>query len=603
MKNVTIALTRSQKAALKAVKIKVAAYKAAKGSTAEEFDYTLEEISPVNSIVNSLTTAHPILLEKEWADVLKSMEIAVKNQDYSFEDIDKATLVAEYAHRHLGLHGYNIGDVFEYEDLPALQRFVDQYGKTALEAAWHDTGRDEKFTEVELDFYGQMAAYLKANNICIDWLTFSNWREHGFNLNLLQLEMNTSSDVSIFTAHGSEVQEYNRYYDDNRQLISSESVLDYLKGWWFMEEDYLEWKWTNFCRLHLEKYVDRHQFISWILQGKNRMIKKHSTYLQDRLEANGLSSLTSTIQKREVQDAWRLVELVESGFKLNPKLLKNSVAVEARGFNKFEVAIAAIFFGASYSEASDYMISHTAICNHVVPEKMMKGLAANPNIFAWVYDNNLDIDWTSGNSARLCVINSISRYYTVDLKTAEKLFENPSQIEAIEYSKTHPQIATDILPKANLEYQGWTLTKVPKNDLLNLTMGDTTSCCQKLGGLGESVCTEGWNDTHSVNYVFTSPSGKVAAHFWAWLDANGGLVIDSVEGLSSTSADVIAELLIDFIDANPEISMYISKTSYGLTKDVVARLKEEFILKEMDEPTHVTEYSYTDSSNGVYHIL
>ena len=120
MKNVTIALTRSQKATVKAIKAKVAAYKDSKSSTVEEFDYneTVDTSTKAYQILRSLSD-HENQNYELWNEYSK---IYNRNIVHLVEDILECTLSGDAKTMVEGLvddnpYGYNLHHL---EDLHML---------------------------------------------------------------------------------------------------------------------------------------------------------------------------------------------------------------------------------------------------------------------------------------------------------------------------------------------------------------------------------------------------------------------------------------------------------------------------------------------------
>ena len=143
----------------------------------------------------------------------------------------------------------------------------------------------------------------------------------------------------------------------------------------------------------------------------------------------------------------------------------------------------------------------------------------------------------------------------------------------------------------------WTL---PKSDKRNLSIGDITGNCQHLGGAGEMVCIEGWADAHSVNYVFgNKEEDKFYAHMWVWETINGDYVIDSIEGRKFVDVKQVAYLTTQFVNKMTAKGkkVYLSNTTYGLTKDVVKIMKDNDLCSDktmVPELCAHGEYSYAD---------
>ena len=181
-----------------------------------------------------------------------------------------------------------------------------------------------------------------------------------------------------------------------------------------------------------------------------------------------------------------------------------------------------------------------------------------------------------------------------------EVFLNPNIREVLEYTEANPsKNVAHNFPAIELSVGSVSMELLPKNDPINLYIGEFTSCCQKLGSVGEKVCTDGWNDKYSVNYVFKSvTSGKIIAHAWVWEDIEGNYVIDSLEGRAHADISDIASLVFSFAKECKKTlgnSVRISKTGYGMTSDVISKLNlsEQTVCLESS-----TEYGYMDASIG-----
>ena len=190
-------------------------------------------------------------------------------------------------------------------------------------------------------------------------------------------------------------------------------------------------------------------------------------------------------------------------------------------------------------------------------------------------------------------------------KFAQSSFENLSQFEAIEDSgldlneRTNPSALLGFIKGVNSpEMDMWVL---PKSDYRNLTMGDLTWCCQRIGGTGEDVCIEGWTDPYSVNIVFGSRSkDEFHAHTWVWETYDGGIVLDSIEGCSFVDYTIVAKLILELAQQMKEkgVRVFLSSISYGLTEDIVSYFKKRGLVSEVICPGSMSEYSYMDTEPG-----
>ena len=190
-------------------------------------------------------------------------------------------------------------------------------------------------------------------------------------------------------------------------------------------------------------------------------------------------------------------------------------------------------------------------------------------------------------------------------KFAKSNFENLAQFKAIVDSGLNPDEKTS--PSVLLGSIKWTsvpemdMWVLPKSDYRNLTMGDLTGCCQRIGGAGEDVCIEGWTDPYSVNAVFGSRSkDEFYAHIWVWETYHGDIVLDSVEGRSFVEHADVAKLILELTQQmnHKGVKVFLSNTSYGLTRDIVSYFKRRGLVSEAVCPESVMEYSYMDTEPG-----
>ena len=188
---------------------------------------------------------------------------------------------------------------------------------------------------------------------------------------------------------------------------------------------------------------------------------------------------------------------------------------------------------------------------------------------------------------------------------AKSNFENLGQFKAIEDSgldpdeKTSPSVLLGSIKGASAEEMDmWVL---PKSDYRNLVIGNMTGCCQRIGGAGEDVCIEGWTDPYSVNAVFGSRSkDEFHAHIWVWETYHGDIVLDSVEGRSFVEHADVAKLILELTQQmkHKGVKVFLSNTSYGLTRDIVSYFKRRGLVSEAICPESVMEYSYMDTEPG-----
>lgn len=259
----------------------------------------------------------------------------------------------------------------------------------------------------------------------------------------------------------------------------------------------------------------------------------------------------------------------------------------------------ASIFDMHYVHLAENMINHPQLAHEFkgdIPTKYKAQVAKSEAMCSWIFEQSLEVKWNK-RTAKECVLEALRVAYP--LAKAEDIFASPALVAVFEYISKNP--SKDVVhnfPQIDLESGSLQLSLLDKKDPINLYIGEYTSCCQKLGGFGDSVCREGWNDTESVNYVFrSSTSGVIVAHMWVWRDINNNLVIDSIEGKSFVSAVDVSFLVRDFTEICNQkgIEVMLSTTGYGLTRDVVAASKvEEFVVCADSK----TKYRYKDAAIG-----
>lgn len=259
----------------------------------------------------------------------------------------------------------------------------------------------------------------------------------------------------------------------------------------------------------------------------------------------------------------------------------------------------ASIFDMHYVHLAENIFNHPQLAHEFkgeIPMKYKAQVAKSEAMCSWIFEQSLEVKWNK-RTAKECVLEALRVAYP--LAKAEDIFASPALVAVFEYiSKNPSEDVVHNFPEVDLESGTLQLSLLDKKDPINLYIGEYTSCCQKLGGFGNSVCQEGWNDTESVNYVFrSSTSGAIVAHMWVWRDINNNLVIDSIEGKSFVSAVDASFLVRDFTEICNQkgIEVMLSLTGYGLTKDVVVESKvEEFVVCANSK----TRYGYKDAVIG-----
>lgn len=236
-----------------------------------------------------------------------------------------------------------------------------------------------------------------------------------------------------------------------------------------------------------------------------------------------------------------------------------------------------------------------------VPSKFHVELAKSDRALRFVFNGNLDINWDVSKSLKANILIALREKYSLTDAQLSQAWENPSISESLLRIKDLPDntgvVLNPLLPEVNyISSEGYTLSMLPKTSVENLYLGDLTSCCQHLGGAGEDVCIEGWDDPNSINYVIKSPSGAIYAHFWVWVNNKGNIIIDSVEGRDDERLRVnVIELVSKFY--REHTNSLLATTDYGYTSEVAEHLGLGG-RQSPGEPVGI-KYSYLDA-NKVY---
>lgn len=341
--------------------------------------------------------------------------------------------------------------------------------------------------------------------------------------------------------------------------------------------------------------------------GKKRLVLKECTRKEVMLSAYGLSGKVDPLVSKNTSQGFganynltsRLKTALESCKSVKPRDIDavKTYSELAETLSWYSV------LGVSFKLLDLNMRSHSRLaetyCFGPIPVKFQPQIAKSKLLCAWIFESSLDIDNLAGwnfKTAKECVLASIALAYAHLDVDVEKVFESPTLLDVYAYVQENPSESVDHnFPDINIRSGDLTLELLPKSDLINLYIGDLTSCCQKLGGVGSKVCTEGWNDPNSVNYVFRLPSGRIVAHMWVWRDAEGNYVIDSIEGKSFSNTTDISELVLQF-SQTVDKTVYVSNTHYGVTGAVHANLHGGMETVECLES--ITDYTYMDASPG-----
>ena len=355
--------------------------------------------------------------------------------------------------------------------------------------------------------------------------------------------------------------------------------------------------------IFIDNYLSHKDAYELYAQGKKRKIYLESKSIEVYLNTFGLGNKVigtsdhyhySSNCGNDIPSIQKIRKFVER-FPVKGKIIQKVTTYE----NLFGSLAWASIFDAQYVHLADNIKNHPQLAHEFkgeIPMKYKAQVAKSEAICSWLFEQALDVKWDK-RTAKECVLAALSRAYPS--AKAEDIFASPALVSVFEYISENPSEAVvHNFPEVDLESGSLQLSLLDKKDPINLYIGEHTSCCQKLGGFGDSVCQEGWNDSESVNYIFrSSTGGAIVAHMWVWRDINNNLVIDSIEGKSFVSAVDVGFLVRDFtkICNQKGIEVMLSTTGYGLTKDVVAALKvKEFTICANSK----TRYSYKDASIG-----
>lgn len=117
---------------------------------------------------------------------------------------------------------------------------------------------------------------------------------------------------------------------------------------------------------------------------------------------------------------------------------------------------------------------------------------------------------------------------------------------------------SELIPKIKIDgseisdkYEKFYIKKLDPSDPSAAALGKMTSCCQFLGGAGDSCVVHGITDPSGGFYVLCqkipSQSDKIVAQCWAWRDSEGVLVFDSIEShMDFRKVETNKNLIADF---------------------------------------------------------
>ena len=591
--------TRKQAQVIKANKVKTAAYKANRRSPIQEEVY----VPPVRLKPSKQNSLYSIKLIKK--DMLirealkyfpadKAREVACKlisyTAEYAIKDLTPRDLqgfiLSESPLRYF-LKDEGVGNTLLLEAMektpyeywykqPILQLYIYAYGCAPEDVVELDHVR-EAYNAVDRHY---------------EVLNLREWAKNGFPIDpnfINGLDYRWANPQKPKVDTWDDLKEYGKEITKDKK--NKTSIFDLLHNWEVLSSQEL---FNN----TVKDGITPQDIIQWMNEGKHRMIRKASKLDADVLTCHGIPV--------NGKDASNLTALLETGnHKLNMKAAKKALDFKDLDYDKLVHYIVLGEHGINLPRSLH--VANYAADVDPIPEGMKKLVAANEQLINAIFSEGVSVDWSiHPKSAKECVIGSIMIQKGITRSQAETWLQNPSIDESIEYAKANKPELECTLPEVHFEEEGYTLTRLPKDALENLFMGELTSCCQKLGGFGEDVCTEGWTDKHSVNYIFKTPSNNICAHFWAWEAQDGSIIIDSIEGRSSADTEIIAELTAQFVDHfnGQGIPVYLSQTPYGITEEVTTLFKEWFELEEVSCPreARVEEYSYKDAHYVVFKI-
>lgn len=617
--------TRAIKALTRKEKLKLASYKdVRRGLMAEDLRLELE-LDPI--------TESELLAKKKFG-VVRSFIVGSEAYPYIKEELNAycewvLTVVSEHSNGNLksdlershtdsfyGVKSYlklwgSVGDILGLESL-SITRKADERGLSANYLV--DFLKEEVFnlSETEWDFYAQMTAFYKkvndpeGNNYSdVNGHVWRKWKLSGWSLD----ENKVASDFDLCCQYGYDITRGRTYENPwsflevNSDVVSSLPRKHY--NYNFSVSENIN---SGFYELYKDSLAELGESASLELMkaGRFREVQKASDVLGIALNAYGYDlneGMDVTFIKRTAGVS-RLLVLLREGFKpsIKMKVLNN---LDYTSEEKACLLILSKVLGKEVVNLKKFFLFEEHIPNNIVditpvPVKFQKWVSTQELALNWVLEEGLNIDWNLKLSAKQNIIRAISFNYNVDEDTAEIVYTTPGVIESVEFAGKNPQTCGEgVLPDVELSYEGYTMSRLEKKDVTNLYIGELTSCCQKLGGFGESVCTEGWNDLYSSNYVFKK-GGEILAHVWVWKATDGSLVLDSIEGRSHADSRIVYELLMDFKESL-DCNVLLGTSSYGLTSNILKFFTEEFpeaMSEDIKIPNSITEYSYLDAIPG-----
>lgn len=157
------------------------------------------------------------------------------------------------------------------------------------------------------------------------------------------------------------------------------------------------------------------------------------------------------------------------------------------------------------------------------------------------------------------------------------------------------------IPAINVALNGYKMYRLDKLDPRQLTMGDHTNCCQKLGGVGESCVFHSVTSDDGCTYV-VEKEGQIVAQSWTWRN-DKTVVFDNIECVSiesylntlialynEVSNKMIGKLGIKAVNVGTGYTDFKMPESWKSTKAVETPCLPEYIA------AHENEKVYSDAN-------
>lgn len=162
----------------------------------------------------------------------------------------------------------------------------------------------------------------------------------------------------------------------------------------------------------------------------------------------------------------------------------------------------------------------------------------------------------------------------------------------------------DVLPTTHCESERFILRKLEPSDLRGPMLGKYTSCCQHLHSTAKKTAIHGVISPYSAFYVLTDKNDNIMSQCYAWMNTQGDLIIDSIEGIFQTEDNrwnEVSQLWQQFIgELSQHCAIYLGKNEYGMTKDVWADIQETGIPTIEYQTTPFDTDSYFDGLTHYY---